>query len=1048
MKDATMSDFRPAISAAYLADEDALLGSLIAKAQLTKAEQAATNALATELVTRLRQGRESRQGVDAFTQEYTLSSDEGVMLMCLAEALLRVPDAETQDRLIRDKIAGQNWAGHLGHSESLLVNASTWALMLTGQLVSAGEIEGWNFDLIWRRLVGRLGEPVIRQAVISAVRLLGRHFVLGRTIEEALAEARPLAQEGYRFSFDMLGEAAVTQKDADRYFEHYHQAIRTIAQSAVRTNNLFERPGISIKLTALHPRYEQVKRERVMRELLTPLSRLCRAAREGNLPITIDAEEAERLDLSLDLFDALGEDDALKNWNGLGLAVQAYQKRALPVIDWLVDLSRRQNRLIPVRLVKGAYWDSEIKRAQELGLSDYPVFTRKTGTDTSYLACARALLVAPDRIFPQFATHNAHTLSAIEAFAGTNRNFEFQRLHGMGEGLYELYGAVVRPSRIGAATRIYAPVGSHEDLLAYLVRRLLENGANTSFVNRLASDKAPVEDVIADPVQALTEVRSKRNPRILKPEAIFPGRRNSSGVLLSDPVAAGQLLSRMRSALEERPHSAHPLVAGAERVRQAKVSFDPSDHRRQIGIASEALDEDVHDALEAGARSQPDWNRLGGVGRASLLERAADLFEQSRPLLMALIVREGGRTVADAQSEVREAIDFLRYYAKEAREHFSTPRLLPGPVGERNELSLAGRGVFAGIAPWNFPLSIFTGQVSAALAAGNAVLAKPAEQTPLVAAAAVRLLLSAGVPDEILHLIPGDGARIGRVLLSDSRLAGVAFTGSTETAAIINRTLAAREGPIPILIAETGGMNAMIVDSTALPEQVARETLASAFNSAGQRCSALRVLFLQEDVADRMLDQVLGAMDELTLGDPFDLATDIGPIIDQESRAALHAHAERMKREARLLRALPLDPALEDGTFFPPHVFGIESMSVLKREVFGPILHVVRFTADRMDAVCEAIDASGYGLTLGLHSRIDSTVQFVRDRIHVGNMYVNRNQIGAVVEAQPFGGEGLSGTGPKAGGPHYLPRFAVERSFTVNTAAAGGNAALLTLDGS
>ncbi len=769
-----------------------------------------------------------------------------------------------------------------------------------------------------------------------------------------------------------------------------------------------------------------------MLELLPRLASLCAAAREENLSIAIDAEESDRLDLTLDLFEALGEEEMLKDWEGLGLAVQAYQKRALPVIDWLGELSRRQNRLIPVRLVKGAYWDSEIKRAQEQGLADYPVFTRKIGTDTSYLACARALLALPERIFPQFATHNAQTLSAIEAFAGKNRKFEFQRLHGMGEALYELYGAIVRPSRVGAATRIYAPVGSHEDLLAYLVRRLLENGANTSFINRLANDKAPIEEIIADPV---------------KPEEMFPDRRNSSGVLLSDPGAAGRLISAMRRALEGRPHSAHPLIGGVERAGQSKSVLDPSDRRRQVGEASEASDSDVRDALKSAASAQPEWDRAGGAHRAEILERAADAFEQNRPLLMGLIVREGGRTVADAQSEAREAIDFLRYYAKEARIHFSAPRPLPGPVGEKNELSFAGRGVFACIAPWNFPLSIFTGQVAAALAAGNGVLAKPAEQTPLIAAAAVRLLHSAGIPVEILNLVPGDGARIGKVLLADSRLAGVAFTGSTETAAIINRTLAAREGPIPTLIAETGGINAMIVDSTALREQVARDTIASAFGSAGQRCSALRVLFLQEDVADRMLDQILGAMDELTLGDPLELATDIGPIIDEDARSALESHADRMKREARLLRALPPDPALKDGTFFPPHVFAIESMGALKREVFGPILHVVRFAADKMDAVCSAINSSGYGLTLGVHSRIESTVQFVRERVRVGNLYVNRNQIGAVVEAQPFGGESLSGTGPKAGGPNYLPRFAVERSVTINTAAAGGNASLLTLDG-
>jgi RHH-type proline utilization regulon transcriptional repressor/proline dehydrogenase/delta 1-pyrroline-5-carboxylate dehydrogenase len=1041
-----MENLRQAISAAYLADEDSLLEELILKAKMSPAEEAATAVLARDLVSRLRSGRGHRSGVDAFTQEYALSSQEGAVLMCLAEALLRVPDAETQDRLIRDKIAGHLWERHLGHSQSLFVNASTWALMLTGQIVEIKDTSRWDFEAIWRRLVARLGEPVIRQAVVSAVRLLGRHFVLGRNMEEALKEARPLAERGFRFSFDMLGETAVTRADALRYLERYRGAVHAISRAwPSRTGPLFERPGISIKLTALHPRFEYAKRRDVLLELIPPLARLCAEAREAQLSVTIDAEESERLDLTLDAFETLGEEDALREWDGLGIAVQAYQKRALPVIGWLGQLAKTQRRVIPVRLVKGAYWDSEIKRAQELGLSDYPVFTRKVGTDTSYLACVRALLETRG-IFPQFATHNAHTLSAVQAFSGTNRRFEFQRLHGMGEALYELYEDVIKPTRAGAATRIYAPVGSHEDLLAYLVRRLLENGANTSFVNRLANDKAPLEEMIADPVKRLMSVTPKRNPRIAKPENIFPGRRNSRGFVLADPVASSRIVSAMARALEAQAFTAYPIVNGAERAGPAKPMLDPADRRREIGMVSEASDDDVRAALDYAATAQEAWDRGGGAARAAVLERAADLFEQHRALLMALVVRESGRTIASAMSELREAADFLRYYAIEARTHFEGASTLPGVTGERNLLALRGRGVFACIAPWNFPLSIFTGQIAGALAAGNSVLAKPAEQTPLIAAAAVRLLHEAGVPGEVLHLLPGDGARIGKILFADARLSGVAFTGSTDSATLINRALAARDGPIPALIAETGGLNAMIVDSTALPEQVAKDVIVSAFDSAGQRCSSLRVLFLQEDIADHMLDQILGAMDELTLGDPFDLATDIGPVIDEEARAKLVAHAERMTKEATLLKKLTLDPALADGVFFPPHAFAIESMGVLTREVFGPILHVVRFAAGRLDHVCDAVNASGYGLTLGLHSRIDETARFVRERVRVGNIYVNRNQIGAAVEAQPFGGEGLSGTGPKAGGPHYLPRFAVERSFTVNSAAAGGNASLLTLD--
>jgi len=895
--------------------------------------------------------------------------------------------------------------------------------------------------------VARLGEPVIRQAVTSAVRLLGRHFVLGRTIEEALKEARPLAERGYRFSFDMLGEAAVTRADAAQYLERYRQAVRAISRNApARAVPLMERSGISVKLTALHPRLEYVKRREVLLELIPPLTLLLSEAREAQLPVTIDAEEAERLDLTLDVFEALGEEESLRGWDGLGLAVQAYQKRALPVIEWIADLARRQQRIVPVRLVKGAYWDSEIKRGQELGLSDYPVFTRKIATDTSYLACARALLAVPDRIFPQFATHNAHTLAAVQAFAGTNRNFEFQRLHGMGEALYELYEDVIRPSRAGAATRIYAPVGSHEDLLAYLVRRLLENGANTSFVNRLANDRAPVDEMIANPVTRLIAATPKRNPRIPKPENIFLGRTNSRGIVFNDPAASSRILSAMQWALDAGPHTAFPIVNGKETRRPEKPLRDPADRAREIGVAGEATDEDARAALESAAVAQIAWDRRGGAERAAILERAADRLEEQRALLMALIVREAGRTVPNALGEVREAADFLRYYAKEARAHFQDAAALPGVTGESNSLSLRGRGVFACIAPWNFPLSIFTGQIAGALAAGNGVLAKPAEQTPLIGAAAVRLLHQAGVPRDVLHFLPGDGARLGKVMLAHPALKGVAFTGSAETALVINRALAAREGPIPVLIAETGGMNAMIVDSTALPEQVARDVMASAFDSAGQRCSALRVLFLQEDVAEKMLDQILGAMDELRLGDPFYLSTDIGPVIDEEARANLVAHAERMTKEATLLKKLPLDSSLQSGVFFPPHVFAIESMTQLTKEVFGPILHVVRFAGDRLEQVCEVINASGYGLTLGLHSRIDETAEYVRSRVRVGNMYVNRNQIGAVVGAQPFGGEGLSGTGPKAGGPHYLPRFAVERTFTVNSAAAGGNTTLLTLD--
>ncbi len=1035
----TSSPLRDAISNAYLADEDKIVSERIAQARLSPSEAEQAQTLATDLVRRIRADGGKNGGVDAFMQEYALSSEEGVALMCLAEALLRIPDADTADRLIRDKIGGAQWDRHRAKSESVFVNASTWALMLTGRIVKLDDAAKWDFEGILKRAVARSGEPVIRQAVTYAMRVLGRQFVLGRNIAEALKEAKPFAANGYRFSFDMLGEAAYTISDAERYALSYRNALDVLAaNSSADAREIFERPSISVKLSALHPRYEWVKRERVFAELLPVLTGLGARARATNIALTIDAEEADRLDLMLDLFEALGENEELRGWDGLGLAVQAYQKRAIPVLGWLTDLARRQSRRIPVRLVKGAYWDSEIKRGQEQGLADYPVFTRKAATDTSYLACARAMLAAHDEIYPQFATHNAHTLAAIDVIAAGRRDYEYQRLHGMGEALHEIHRG-----HGGVATRIYAPVGSHEDLLAYLVRRLLENGANTSFVNRLADDEAPISEIVADPVLSISNCRPRRNPRIPLPKDMLGERKNSSGFAWSDPKISEPLLLEM-DALLGSPHAAAPLIGGHLRSGQISEIRDPSDRRRLVGTVVEATATDALDALSRAHAVRRDWDGIGGLARSDILRRAADLYEANRTELMALAVREAGKTLPSALGEVREAVDFLRYYAARAGGEFENAVLLPGPTGESNELSLHGRGVFACISPWNFPLAIFTGQVAGALAAGNAVLAKPAEQTPLIAAAATKLLLQAGLPADVLHLLPGDGPRIGNALFGDPRLAGVAFTGSTEVATAINRALAARSGPIATLIAETGGQNAMIVDSTALPEQVARDALTSAFDSAGQRCSALRVLFVQDDVADKMLDIVLGAMDELKLGDPMRLDTDIGPVIDEAARDLLQAHITAMATQARLLRRLELPPECANGVFFAPHVFEIDSIARLKREVFGPVLHVVRYAADRLDQVCDAINATGYGLTLGVHSRIEETAAFVRSRVHAGNVYVNRNQVGAVVGVQPFGGEGLSGTGPKAGGPSYLHRFAVERTYTVNTAAAGGNAALLS----
>ncbi len=1036
----TSSPLRKAISSVYLADENKIVAERIAQARLTPDEARATHALAEKLVSRIRKEGAKGGGVDAFMQEYSLSGPEGVALMCLAEALLRIPDTETQDKLIRDKVGSADWTSHKNKSDSMFVNASTFALMLTGRIVKLDDAAKWDLEGVLRKLVARSGEPVIRQAVRYAMRILGKQFVLGRTIAEAMKEGRAWEKEGYRYSFDMLGEAAYTAHDAKRYAQSYRDALTAIAAAHPKDGRpIFERPSISVKLSALHPRYEWIKRERVMTELLPIVVALAEQAKTNDLALTIDAEESDRHDLMLDFFEAVGEAQVLKGWSGLGLAVQGYQKRALPTLNWLIDLARRQNRRIPVRLVKGAYWDTEIKRGQEQGLVDYPTFTRKAATDTSYIACARVMLAASDAIYPQFATHNAHTVAAIDTLAGNRTDFEYQRLHGMGEALHEFY----RDERKGVGTRIYAPVGSHEDLLAYLVRRLLENGANTSFVNRLADDEAPLDDIIADPVVQLSKETPLRNPRIPLPADLLPGRKNSAGFVWADPAKSEPMIAAMKASLQTPP-TAGPIVSGRETGKDFHDVFDPSDRTRPIGKVAEVTETDVSNALEAACRAQHDWDALKGNARADILERAANLFEDNSAQLMALAVREGGKILPNALGELREAVDLLRYYASQAREKFENPIELPGPTGESNQLSLHGRGPFFAVAPWNFPLAIFIGQVAGALAAGNTVLSKPAERTPLIAAAAVRLMHQAGVPVDALHLLPGRGSKIGKVVLSDNRLAGVAFTGSTETAITINRALAARDGALPAIVAETGGQNALIVDSTALPEQVARDVLASAFDSAGQRCSALRVMFVQDDVADKMIEIITGAMDELKLGDPFLLSTDIGPVIDEASRQTLQEHADRMTREAKLLRKLTLGPDTANGVFFPPHAFELQSLDQLKREVFGPVLHVIRYKGDKLDAVCDAINATGYGLTLGIHSRIEETAQFVRERIRVGNIYVNRNQIGAVVGVQPFGGEGLSGTGPKSGGPHYMLRFALERTYTVNTTAAGGNAALLS----
>ncbi len=1043
---AAPSPLRARLRASYRADETAVVELLLAAAELPAETQDRVAARARRLVETVRENRIGAGGIDAFMHAYELSSKEGVVLMCLAEALLRIPDAETANMLIKDKLKEADFSQHLGESDSMFVNASTWALMLTGRVMQLDQ-SGSDLTGVLKRLVTRSGEPIIRQAVTQAMKILGRQFVMGRTIAEALERAETLEKRGYRYSYDMLGEAARTERDAERYFEAYLGAIAAIGKAGAGRGPQ-KSPGISIKLSALHPRYEFAQRQRAMKEMVPRIVDLARDAKRHDIGFTIDAEEAERLDLSLDVIEAVSADPALQGWEGFGLAIQAYQKRCLPLVDWLADMAHRHRRRLMVRLVKGAYWDSEIKMSQERGLPGYPVFTRKASTDVSYLACARRLLSDRTAFFPQFATHNAHSLAAIVEMAGgeaaAREALEFQRLHGMGEPLYE---QVTPPEAMGIPCRIYAPVGSHEDLLAYLVRRLLENGANTSFVNRIVDEKAPLDEIVADPVARTRKLAVKPHPGIALPAGMFGAeRKNSAGIDLTDTDALKTLQAEIAAAVA-RDWSAAPLIGGVATASAAAAAvFSPADRRQKVGMVATATAKEVDAAVARAQRAFPAWAATPAGERAACLDRAADLLEADRGAIIALCIREAGKTIPDAVAELREAVDFCRYYAARARADFARPMAMPGPTGERNQLSLHGRGVFACISPWNFPLAIFLGQVAAALVAGNTVIAKPAEQTPLIGALAVRLLHRAGVPVDALHLLPGDGPMVGVPLVNDPRIAGIAFTGSTDTARAINRALAAKTGPIVPLIAETGGQNVMIVDSSALPEQVVRDVLISSFQSAGQRCSALRVLFVQADIAGKLSEMLAGAMAELRIGDPALLATDIGPVIDAEARDMLEAHAARMAREGELIHQVAPGPDCAAGFFTAPRAYRIDRLERLEREVFGPILHVVEYAADRLDAVLAAVNGTGYGLTLGIHSRIDGKVGYITDRLNVGNAYVNRNMIGAVVGVQPFGGEGLSGTGPKAGGPRYLHRFATERALTVDTTAAGGNASLLSLN--
>ncbi len=1007
-------DLRSQIRASYLEEEGAAVRRLFAEAGLRTDQRAKISLDAASLVGSIREHSEPGL-MEKFLGEYGLSTKEGVALMCLAEALLRVPDAETIDALIQDKIAPADWGRHLGHSSSSLVNASTWALMLTGKILKEEDSAGLVPTL--HTVVRRLGEPVVRSAVTRAMREMGQQFVLGQDIDAAVVRASEAEAQGYTYSYDMLGEAARTAQDAQRYHLAYANAIGRIAQASVH-NDLRLNPGISVKLSALHPRYEWAQRDRSEPEIAARLSALLTLAKSANIGLNIDAEEADRLDPSLDILERTLADPALEGWDGFGVVVQAYGKRAAHVIDWLYDLARRLDRRIMVRLVKGAYWDTEIKRAQVLGLEGFPVFTRKMNTDVSYIACARKLLRMTDRLYPQFATHNAHTVAAVMAMADDTTSFEFQRLHGMGEALYQTLR-----QKHDVRCRIYAPVGAHEDLLAYLVRRLLENGANSSFVNQIVDDAVSPEEIASDPFAAVESLGDAiAHPSIKQPSQLFgPNRQNSKGWDLTDPVAV-EMLDRERNRFQKCRWRAGAIVAGSGTgsvTTPERTVVNPADTSDTVGSVADATPSEVDAAFSAAVEAQVAWSRRPVSDRADTLRRVADAYEANAPELMALATREAGKTLLDEVAEVREAVDFLRFYADEAE------RLEAGGPCE-------ALGVFVCISPWNFPLAIFTGPIAAALASGNAVIAKPAEQTSLMGHRAVELMIEAGVPKGVIQLTPGDGPTVGQRLVSDPRLAGVCFTGSTATAQAINRTMAEHANPAAPLIAETGGLNAMILDSTALAEQGVRDVVISAFQSAGQRCSATRILYIQKDVEERTLRMLEGAMKELRMGDPWLLSTDIGPVIDGDAHSDLIRYVDGKAAAGKLIARMDLPHTPDRGHFVPPAIVAVEGIGEMEREMFGPVLHVATFEAGELDGVVSAINGRNYGLTLGIHTRVDQRVQEIVEAAHVGNIYVNRNQIGAVVNSQPFGGEGLSGTGPKAGGPLYLRRFQKPDALSVN----------------
>ena len=1038
---------REAISAATLRPEPGAVTELRAGLEPVGRKLDAAKRRAIRWVEVARADKRTRPFAESLMEQFPLDSAQGRALMSLAEALLRTPDPERADQLVAERLAEVRSGGAVPGADrpkdNLLLRVGFALLGGVSRLLPdvAGELSG-RFSAA--SLTKPVLAPVVRAALRRAMQMLGEAFIVGETIDSALARGKSNAGLAL-CSFDVLGEGARTDADAQRYFESYAAAIEALGHQPPGT--VHQRSSISVKLSALEPRYTLLQSARVARTLVPRMLELARSAARAGIGMTVDAEEADRLDLSLDIIEALARDEVTAGWDGLGLAVQAYGRRAPFVIDWVAQLARTTGRRMTLRLVKGAYWDSEIKRAQERGLTSFPVYTSKAATDASYLTCAQRLFIANDVIYPQFATHNAFTVAAVLELASPQSQYEFQRLHGMGEMLFEAVRADV-PNL--PPVRAYAPVGTHEDLLPYLVRRLLENGANTSFVHQFLNPQVPVEQVVRDPVSILNDTvltDSAQQPpaaeRIREPNALYAERRNSDGPDWGDPAE----LAVLKTELEKRAAqmNAGGPILGGKSVRDADVPVvSPANFLEIVGLSRDATADEINKAMDTGSRAQPAWDALPAAERAACLDRAADLLEERRVQYLSLLVREAGKTLPDAVAELREAVDFCRYYAARGRELFGAAQQLSGPTGERNLLSLHGRGVFVCISPWNFPLAIFTGQITAALMAGNSVVAKPAPATPLVAHAMTELLHEAGIPGEVLQLTPADGPAFGEIALQHPALAGVAFTGSTSTATTINRTLANRDGAIVPLIAETGGVNAMIVDATALPEQVVDDAVTSAFTSAGQRCSALRVLYLQEEIADRVIGMLTGAMQCLVVGDPAELSTDVGPVISEAALGRLRNHAARMRQEAQLLYACPLDQKHEMGYFFAPHLFELRALDQLKTEEFGPILHVVRYQAGQLPQVIEAIRRTGFGLTLGVHSRLESVADHVFRCLPVGNTYVNRNMIGAVVGVQPFGGQGLSGTGPKAGGPHYLLRFANERTLTINTVAVGGNVELLS----